>query len=153
VQYEYDRKVDFARLSTYNWQKAHESGAIDRAVVDRFKDAVDEELQGKGLRVISDRPDFLIDMHVGTGDKVTFTDRGTYYDGPVSGVFSPGYSKNEYEEGTLALYFIDAESQDLIWHGIATGLFEIEMKSDMLDEAVRETVQKTLENFPPPAPK
>ena len=68
-------------------------------------------------------PDFLIALHGGKQTKLDITDWGYSYGrhgrfrgGPI--ISGDVY---EYEEGTLILDFVDAQSKELIWRGKAQG--------------------------------
>jgi len=150
VSYDYDMQSNFTGLKTYDWLAIPKGIKIDTLIQDRIKNAVNTELERKGLRMTSDEPDFLISMHAGKEEKVTYTDHGyrygTYWHGPR-------YSKFKYQEGTLVLDFVDASSKKLIWRGTAKGFVDSNMTPEKRDKLVNEAVQKTLENFPPPAAK
>jgi hypothetical protein len=72
--------------------------------------------------------------------------RGYYYGGPY---YRGGVYSYYYQEGTLVLDFIDAESKKLIWRGTAKAYLEKEQTPEELDKIVNEAVEKILMNFPP----
>jgi len=152
VSYDYDKQTNFAGLKTYDWLPVPREVKVDTLVQDRIKNAVNSELEAKGLRMTSDEPDFLIAMHAGTEEKVGYSSDswgygyGSYWGGDR-------YRKYEYEEGTLVLDFVDTTSKKLIWRGTAKVFVDSKMTPEKTDKLVNEAVQKTLKNFPPPAPK
>ena len=147
VSYEFDEQTNFAALRTYDWLPVPKEVKVDTLVQDRIKNAVNSELEAKGLKMTSDGPDFLIAMYAGTKEKVRYTPE--HYGFKRSHI----YRRDEYEKGTLVLDFVDTASEKLIWRGTAKGVVDSKMTPGKIDKLVNEAVQKTLKNFPPPAPK
>ena len=150
VSYDFDKQADFARLKTYDWLPVPEKVAIDTLVLNRIKNAANTQLEGKGFRMLPDNPDFLVAMHAGTKEKVSYRDWGYSYGGYWRG---PRYSSLNYEEGTLILDFVDAKSKELIWRGVAKGFVGSAQTPEETDKLVNEFVQKILQYFPPPPSK
>jgi hypothetical protein len=121
---------------------------MDGLLVKRIRDSANSQLASKGLRMTSDSPDILIAVHAGTEEKVRYSDWGYRY-GPYWR--GPSYSKFKYQEGTLILDFVDAQSKELMWRGTAKGFLDAGMTPEKLDNLVNEAVQKIFENFPPPS--
>ena len=152
VSYDYDKQTNFAGLKTYDWLPVPKEVKIDTLVQDRIKNAVNSELEAKGLRMTSDTPDFLIAMQTMRKERESYAPQSSGYTyGPSW--HGPRYSKYTYEEGTLVLDFVDPASKKLIWRGTAKGVVDSKMTPEKIDKLVNEAVQKTLKNFPPPAPK
>ncbi len=152
VGYDYDKQTNFAGLKTYDWLPVPKEVKVDTLVQGRIKNAVNSELEAKGLKMTSDEPDFLIAMHAGTEKKVGYSpdSRGYGYGRHWHG---HRYHRYEYEEGTLVLDFVDPASKELIWRGTAKVFVDSKMAPEKIDKLVNEAVQKTLKNFPPPTPK
>ena len=147
VGYDYDQETNFAGLKTYDWLPVPEGIKVDTLVQERIKNAVNSGLEAKGLRMTSDTPDFLIAMQAGTEEKVRYVpEHWGYTSGNI-------YRRDEYEEGTLVLDFVDPVSKELIWRGTAAAYVDSKMTPEKIDKLVDEAVEKTLKNFPPPAPK
>ena len=70
VKYDYDTNANFADLKTFDWMPVPEKAGIDSFVVQRVKNAVNTELQAKGLVMTSDNQDFLIATHLGQKEKI-----------------------------------------------------------------------------------
>ena len=165
VQYDYDINVNFTRLKTYDWLPIHEKADISSLDIKRIRNSVNSQLKIKGLKIISDNPDFLIVVHVGKEQKLSITnwgyDYGPYggywggygygpYGGYWGGYWGPGgVSTYEYEEGSLILDFVDAKSKELIWHGSAKAVVGNEKTPEERQKKIYETVQKILEKYPP----
>ena len=159
VSYDYDKKADLAGLRTYDWLPIP-SEAEERVglMIERIKGVVNTHLEAKGLRLTKKSPDFLIASYFGQEDKLmiwsrgypTGPYRGYYYGGPY---YWGGVGSYYYQEGTLVLDFVDAESDKLIWQGTAKVSLGKEQTPEKLDKIVNEGVEMILINFPPTASK
>ena len=147
IEYDFDSKVDFANLKTYDWLPVPEKAAIDSLTVNRVKKAVNAGLQAKGLRMTSDNPDFLIAGHLGSKDKVNVKNWG--YRRSYRG--TDRVVTYHYEEGLLILDFVDAKSKDLIWTGAAKADIYNVLTPEESEKLINDAVQKILGNFPPPS--
>ena len=126
-------------------------------VVERVRKAVDAELEAKGLKRTSQKPDFLIAEHMTKENKVDIDSWGYSY-GPFpgywGGYWGPGdISTYQYEEGTLILDFVDAGSKKLIWRGTAKANIENVDSPEKSKKLIDEAVQKILQKYPPPSDK
>ncbi len=150
VKYDYDQQANFADLKTFDWMPVPEKAGIDSFVVQRVKNAVNTELQAKGLMMTSDNPDFLIATHLGQKEKVQVTDYGYGY-GPHRGYRggADGAFTYEYEEGSLILDFVDAKSMKMIWRGAAKAEIQHVDTPDKSEKLINEAVNKILKKFPP----
>ena len=153
VKYDYDKQTDFAQLKTFDWMPVPDGENTDDFLVVRIKEAVNAELRTKGLKLTSESPDFLIAHHTATKDKVQVTDWGYDY-GPYGG-YRGGYwgqrnvSTYDYEEGSLILDFVDAESKKLIWRGTAKAEVQNVVSPEKSEQLINKAVKKILEKYPP----
>ena len=155
VQYDYDTTADFAALRTYDWmERPSGKGAISDLTAKRVISAVDGQLQARGYGLAAQDPDFLVAIHGSTRQKVDVVDYGYHYgryDRYRSGYYgSRRIDTVEYEEGTLIIDFIDADSRDLIWRGSGTGVTDPGASPEKREKRINEAVAKILQKFPPP---
>ena len=154
VRYDYDKQIDFQELKTYDWMPVPENVAIDDQVVQRVKNATEPELEAKGIFKAPSSPDFLIVQHISTEEHIEVDNWGYRY-GPYdmySGTFwgpggEPTYS---YEEGTLILDFVDAQTKQLIWRGSAKAEIDTVDSPEESWEVIKKAVSEILKNYPPP---
>jgi hypothetical protein len=158
VSYDYDEKVNFSRLRSYDWfpltmNHANEkSGRIDSISLERIRNAVYNQLESKGLTVSEKNPDFLIAVYLSTKERLSVSNYGGPYPYPhyEYGPYWGTLTIRQYEEGTLLLDFVDTESKQLIWRGSAKSDLDSVRTPQKREEVINEAVQKILENFPPP---
>jgi len=154
VQHDYDTSVDFGVMKSYAWLKVPSGQELDDITIKRVKSAVDSQLALKGITISKDDPDFTIAVHGKIKNKVDTVDWGYRY-GRYDRYYS-GYGGSrridtyEYDEGTLLIDFVDAESGDLIWRGSGTGVLDPSASPEKREKGVNEAVAKILAKFPPP---
>jgi len=149
VEHNYDDTVDFAPYQTYAFHDEEtqvEGTLAPRVAVARaVKDEIDSELSADGYRKVTDNPDFLVAFHVSVID-------------PVSASYNPGrYTAwgqgssmiTTVSEGTLIVDIIDAESNELVWRGTASGGVERGGDSDKAAKKIHDAVHKVMAKFPP----
>ncbi len=154
VQYDYDTKTNFTSLKTFNWLPALVQEDIHVLNVKKIQDAVRTQLESKGCTMTNDNPDFLISMHIGKEQKTDVRAWGYSYGARAvyGGSYYLGHQDidvRQYEEGTFILDFVDAESKELIWRGVAKGEVRNYANPVKRNERIDEVVQKVLSNFPP----
>jgi hypothetical protein len=151
VSTHYDKSVTFSGLKTYSWipapQKLRDNPKVDWEVLDsRVRSAVDEVLSAKGFsRVASGGPDFLVGYNV-TLDKKTIA---TTLDAVYSLTRPPGWASFDYEQGTLILNIIEADTRRLMWLGQAQDEVSFVANPEQKKEQINKAVKLMLENFPP----
>ena len=149
VSYDYEREVDLTQLKSYDWLPIRVGVEADDYIEERVKRAVNAEMELKGIRAGSDAPDFLIARYLLRYEEVGYKDWGESY-GKLDSLFSPRHVPSyTWEEGTLVLVFVDADSRQLIWRGQARGLDYTRSNPKKDDKLVNEAVHKILQNFPP----
>jgi hypothetical protein len=154
ADYDYDPAVDFSTLHTFGWLPRNPDSPVQELTAKRIQNAVNSQLQAKGLTPKADNPDFLIGMQVSGRTK----DAGSVGVGASIGIpVGPGSislgtrrSKNKEErEGTLVLDFVSPADRSLLWHGSATGTVHTEAPPEDQEKRINQAVAKMLENFPP----
>ena len=158
--------IDFADYKTFDWMAQPvdlQDPLGDYPTVGlRIKNAVENELEEKGFLKVDSSPDFYVVYHASVKQKLT----RTYIDG--WGYYYPRYRRNPpvrrpvyrryppavwgsvyvdaYDEGTLVIDIVDAETNELAWRGAASGAVGDPARAvEKIDEAVR----VILETFPP----
>ena len=168
VNYDYNQKIDFNRYKTFDWLPFPEDTQIDELNRARFVSAVESNLTKKGFTQDTSKPDFVIATHFGKENKIDITNWGysyapsIYYGGHGylhTGIHSYGYADGytitggisvyEYEQGTLILDIVDADTKKLIWRATAKEIIRPAATPEKQTEKVNNAVTKILENFPP----
>ena len=157
TSHDYDPSADFANYKTYAWIQqptnisgnARQAQSQDPLVRKRIMNSVDMVMAQKGLRMADDYQ-LLIVFHTGIQDKVQVTDWGYGY-GPYRGWYGGGgVNTYQYQQGTLIIDFVDAESKQLVWRGTAEGVVgEGKTDPEKAQKKIDEIVGKMLKDYPP----
>lgn len=166
VNYDYNQQSDFNNYTSYDWLPFPDNLQVDPLNQDRFVNAVNNNLDNKGISRNTTQPDFLIATHFGKKREVQVTDWGYTY-APIHhyrgyGYMHPGVSTYpgvisrsnrisvlEYENGTLILDFIDAKDKTLLWRATAKAIINPSSNPERQTARINEAVTKILQNFPP----
>ena len=143
---DYDPSYDFNQAKTYNWIPNPQIAQANELFDKHFRKVMDEKMAAKGYSVNESNPNFLIAYHGDVQSKVDVTNWGYRYPGWYGGV-----EVYQYEEGTLIVDFVDAQSKNLIYRATLTaemdrGSSDFERRQKRISEAV----DKILKSFPPP---
>jgi hypothetical protein len=145
VSYDYDSGVDFDALETFDWMEIKAMSGEDELALKRVQYNVNEQLEGRGLKMTSADPDFLIAVQV---SKQTKSD---HWYGSSRSRSRSSHRPHTWEEGTLALEFVDAKSDELIWRAVAEGvLAETPPSPEQRDKTISAVVSRMMKDFPPP---
>ncbi len=145
VNHDYDPGYNFANLKSYNWMKITVPQGASELVIKRFMNAIDKELEAKGMVKSQENPDFLIAVQGLTQTKVNVTDYGYGYRRWGAG----GVDVSTYEEGTVLLDFVDGKSQEMFWRGAATGTAEPGLSAEKQEQKFAMAASKLLAKFSP----
>jgi hypothetical protein len=143
-----NNKVDMSKYQTYAWVPSAESKTSNYyendIAEDRIIDAVNTELNARGFKVNSRKPDLLIRYTAVVDNKSRVIRDQVYYQPQARYIPRMGYyqgrsvyyyqyyrpfpvyagtetRKVEYEEGNIVIDLIDRSSSKVIWRGVAKG--------------------------------
>lgn len=148
VNHDYDPDYNYTDLKTYTWLPVQGASQVSELKIKRFQRAVDAELAVRGMQHSSENPDFLIALHGMTQNKVNVTDWGYTY-GRYWAAGPRNIDVDTYQEGTVFLDFIDAESKELFWRGAGTSEIEPDISPERQEGKFAAVAAKLLADFPP----
>ncbi len=152
VKHDYDRQTNFSALKTFDWMQAPQRTHANSLIVQRIKNAVNAELEAKGLTMTPNNPDFLIAEYHGKKDQVQISDWG-YGRSHRYGYSPVGVTAYEYKEGSLILDFVDPESRKLIWRGSAKAQIDSIDTPEKSEKLINVAVNEILGKYPPSSSK
>jgi hypothetical protein len=154
---DYDKTVDFKALKTYDWLAAstnalsanQQTAMFQTGLVNKhIKNAVNGELEARGMTQTSANPEMLVNSYLGTEQKVNVTNYGYGY-GARWGGYGGGVDVQQYTQGTLIVDFIDAKSKELIWRGVASGALSSNPDPNEAEQKIKSIIQQMLAEYPP----
>lgn len=158
--HEYDQQADFSQLQTFAWldpEYEREDVSVSHPVLEspllgqRVERAVTAALQEKGFRPVEENPDFYVTYHTAQNENER---RGASYIQLGYGRYDPFFgtgvlldmTPRSFQEGTLIIDIVDAETDQLIWRGWRDAYLT---QRNFEDAQVNETVRRILTAFPP----
>ena len=147
---DYDHSADFSAFHTYGWQPSPEPGKGEWN--QRIVEAVDKQLQAKGLTKADSNPDvWVIYSRRVQQDRSALS--GGYVAGSGWGSSFPAVpgEPETFEEGTLVVELGDARTKQMLWRGSVTRTLSDNDNKNLkgLDKAVA----KLFDDYPPKGKK
>ncbi len=138
IMTDYDRDADFSRYRTFFWSDEFQvqNGNDDREeplfynslVKKRLKNAIRQEMEGRGYTLTGENPDLLVNAQVVVEERGTSRNyqpfyRGFYYPGAYAAA-----PVNTGKEGDIVIELIDKDQRQLVWQGYAQGVLDTQTK-------------------------
>ncbi|HKK50086.1 MAG TPA: DUF4136 domain-containing protein [Myxococcota bacterium] len=159
VRTDWEPGVDFSRLQRFHWLEPPRSEeaspfADNDLLRKRLRAAVRQALEDRGYRAMeeAEEADFLVTWDLTLDEKLRADGGGVgvFYGGlGYRGSLYSGSTVRSYQESTLFIDILDAETRELIWRGWSSGVIETRDR-DRDREELDEGVRQILEAFPPP---
>ncbi|GAA0747312.1 DUF4136 domain-containing protein [Gaetbulibacter jejuensis] len=151
VNYDYETATDFTTYKTYNYYANIQSG-LNELDTNRLMNALDEELQSKGL-TLSETPDFFIDIKSDEFQEANRSSVGVGLGGGgrnVGGGVSIGIPVGQSNlNRQIIIDFVDENGVGLFWQAVSEDSFNPNAKPDKREAKFKAIVVKILENYPP----
>ncbi|HTO97576.1 MAG TPA: DUF4136 domain-containing protein [Myxococcales bacterium] len=159
VQSEWDRAANFKGYKTYAWitqQPGPEQAppARDPRIREAAISHVNAALKSKGLALVESgqSPDLLVAVHGWAVNRIDVRSYGyAYGPSPYYGMYptlaTGGVDVRQYRDGTLIIDLIDSGTHQMVWRGTATDTFDPGAEA----KTVANAIDKTLDQYPPPA--
>jgi hypothetical protein len=157
---DFDRAASFVGYQTFAWMPRTHPTIRNPLNVRRVQDAIQAELEAKGLRFEPDlaRADIAVDFTLSSVERTDITSYPAEFRGGWGwggGYWGSGYwgsdiDVHQYREGTLSIDLFDARSHQPVWHGWATKPLD---RKDLDDPGppIRAAVAAVLARYPPGA--
>ncbi len=139
VRSAFDRSTDFTQYKTFAFfaPLGTDRGDYESIVSQELKANTQREMEARGLRLVTETPQLLINFSASLDEKIRVTTmpastfgmgmgmRGGYY-GYRTGMYSPWPMYMDqtvvtnYKEGTLNIDVVDAARKQMVWEGVVT---------------------------------
>jgi hypothetical protein len=151
-----DPSFDFGGLRTYAWLPVSEAAPADQRTLNRIlsariQRAIESELRGKGYAPADGPPDFLLNYRLATqpASDVKGDPRRAFADAFWWGLpDSEGFYTESYDEGTLYVAILDAETRRIRWVGAAGARLMPTSSMENAEKRVDDAVHQIMERFP-----
>jgi len=167
VRVDYDRTADFTRYRTFGFASplGTDRGGYQSIVSQHLKAATQRELESRGMRLVAEAPELLVNFSATLNDKLRVTTAPTLstgvgmgrgYYGYRTGMYAawPMYADQtvvtQYKEGTLNIDVVDAARKQLVWEGVVSDSVTQKML-DNVPAAIDAAVAAAFAKYPIPA--
>jgi hypothetical protein len=120
---DWDRQANFSQYKTYAWEQS--PNPAHGLWHQRIIDAVDQQLQAKGLQKVDSNPDLWVTYSKSIKDQKMLVGTGynfgpAWYWGPWGYNGAPTYNSYVTKWATLVVELADAKNKQDLWRGSAT---------------------------------
>ena len=151
VNYDYERKTDFAKYKTYNYYSDIETG-LSPLDSKRLLQVLDEVLQAQGYQ-LSEDPDFFINITSAQFEEQQRSSVGVGLGGGgrnVGGGISVGIPVGRTQINQRIVFdFHDEKGIGLIWQAVSEASFNEKATPEQREARLKAIVTKVLKGFPP----
>jgi len=149
VRTNYMPGTDFAKYHTYKWVAIAGRGAPDQILEAQIKQAIDTQLNAKGLtKVEGDKADLFVGYQVGVTKEREWNAYRTGFGFP-GGLDSATATSSTITIGTLILDIYDPATKQLVWTGSASKSIDSSKDPQKIQKNLNKAMQKLLKDFPP----
>lgn len=148
---DYDRTANLEEYHSFGWLtaidiEAHNNPLYYNELNDkRIKNAVGVQLESRNY-TFSNTPELLLHYHIIVEDKTVLrTDPYGYYYGPYW--MQTHMNLYEYQEGTLIIDLMDADTNSLVWRGWVTSFLK-NNDPEKFDESITRAVTMIFSKYP-----
>lgn len=146
VNTDYDHAVNFGNYHTYSWEEVK---TVDSLWGDRIQQAVNQQLQAKGWRLVSSGSGEVVLFALGEVHNIQ--QEQTFYSGAGgwrwggSGIATTSVYNSRM--GSLVISMFDANSKKLIWRGTSTA--DLSDKAEKNVGKLNKAIANMFKKFPP----
>ncbi|VUD59917.1 hypothetical protein TDB9533_02800 [Thalassocella blandensis] len=151
----YDPGANFAQYKTYNFapHSVKDKQEYTSILSKYLKQTIAEQMESRGY-VRSEKPDLLVNYHVSSKEKIDVDELpavgAPYYSYRYGYGAWPAYSYEtrvkQYQEGTLNIDLIDAQTKQLVWEGVAVGRVK-KSAQENLETTINKVVPAVFDKF------
>lgn len=165
VSTDFDPSADFSAYKTFGWpggdRPPEDALAQNPLIAKRIEHSIEEALKAKGYSMLEEgMPDIVIITHAGVQEKMQITNYSTGYYGGYGGYHGYGHyggwgyggthtDVTYYDEATLLMDFIDTDSKELVWRGVASKILGNTSDPERMQANIDKVIEKMLAGYPP----
>ncbi len=151
VNYDYEKRTDFSKYTTYNYYSDLNTG-LSELDTKRLLNALDVSLQNKGLS-LSENPDFFIDIRSTEFQEANRSSVGVGVGGGgrnVGGGISIGVPIGQANINRQIVFeFVDENGIGLFWQAVSESSFNPNAQPEKREQRLQAIVEKVVSKYPP----
>lgn len=141
--------VNFSQFHTYRWVNIPNAKYPNQIVDAQIKNAIDSQLQGKGLTKTDDeKADLYVDYQIGMQQQTQWNAYGMGGGWRFGGGMASA-TQSTIDVGTLVFDMYDQANKQLVWTGRATKTVDLSSNQEKNQKNLDKAMAKLLKNYPP----
>ena len=149
VTYNFMPGTDFTKFHTYKWVVIQGASYPNQILDTEIKDAINSQLQGKGLTLTeSDKADLYVGYQTSVDQQRQWNAYGMGGGWRFGGGMGTATSST-IDVGTIVLDVYDPSTKTLVWTGRATKTIDPSSNQEKNQKNLDKAMQKLLKNYPP----
>jgi hypothetical protein len=149
VRYNFMPGTDFTKFHTYKWVTVQGAVYPNQILDTQIKDAINSQLQGKGLTLTeSDKADLYVGYQTSMDQQRQWNAYGMGGGWRFGGGMGTA-TRSTIDVGTLVLDMYDPSTKTLVWTGRATKTLDPSSNQQKNMKNLDKAMQKLLKNYPP----
>lgn len=147
VSSDYQKQTNFQDYKTYKIAKQDKEFPIGVNPINqqRIEAAIITNMEERKYMIANVDPDLLVSYYVTINTEQAIDTYTRYYGYRYRGLVVTDVDVREYKEGTLIIDLVDNKSQEVVWHGKATGTVSENMKN--VEEKINEAVDAIFQEY------
>jgi hypothetical protein len=141
--------VDFAKFHTYRWVTVPNAKYPNQIVDAQIKNAIDSQLQAKGLTKTDDeKADLYVTYQIGMQQETQWNAYGMGGGWRLGGGMATA-TQSTIDVGTLVFDMYDQANKTLVWTGRATKTLDLSKNQEKNQKNLDKAMAKLLKDYPP----
>ncbi len=148
VMVDYNHSTDFSKFHTYTWGSNNPNQIANSILAQTAKNAVDGQMQAKGLRLVAEaeNPDVIVVANGGLKEQTSYNAGGTGGWRWGAGGMASVTPQTDYI-GTLVVDLYDASAKQMVWRGVASGTMD-QKSGEKNQQKINKAVNKMFQKYP-----
>jgi hypothetical protein len=147
VIHEYDPEVDFSSLKSYDWFPVPGNNIQYGLIIKQIKSEMNKQMNVRGFIKDSRHPDFLIALHGGIQNKLSFPEWEYLSENYEKYAITRRFDITHYSDETLIIDFIDTKTKTLVYRATATASLSLEPTSEGREKKIAKAVKQILDDY------
>ncbi len=151
VTTDYEKGTDFSKYRTYAWAEGKGTPLKDPLMQGRLENAINAQLDAKGLSKDESGPDLSVVIHASEEDQKEIVGTSFGYGGWRGwggGMGTTTATSYTIPYGTLVVDLVDTTDNKLVWRGKASDIV-IPSKPEKATKKLNGAVEKMFKKYPP----
>ena len=147
IIHEYDREVDFTAFKSYDWLPMPENNIKYGLIVKQITGEMNNQMKVRGFNKDSQHPDFLIALHGGIQNKLSFPEWQYLSENYEKYAMRRRFDIADYTDERFIIDFIDTKTKALVYRATVTAYLSLDPTSETREKKITKAVKQILDDY------